>query len=194
MPTRKPASQERVGTLRFAHLRQSVPRNALLVFRFHLRKVDQKGRGVSLARLSARMARWVCQPPETFTIALRSARRLWVRTSRTSIAERRQLEGDLRLVFRPAPGHAEQARRIALCDAADEAHAVLECLEALGRRLPVRRKVGVMEGQLHATADAQIHVAGGEPFGALVRIREIGPDALDRVRAAPARSGSCPSR
>jgi hypothetical protein len=33
--------------------------------------------------------------------------------------------------------------------------------------------------QLEGRANAQLHVAGGEPFAAQIALREIGPDALD---------------
>jgi hypothetical protein len=38
----------------------------------------------------------------------------------------------------------------------------------------------VLEAQLHLAADPKVHGAGGQPFASLLRIREEGPDRLDR--------------
>ena len=45
----------------------------------------------------------------------------------------------------------------------------------------MRRQLGMIESQRRPPADAQIHVARGEPFSALLRLGEIGPDAFGRA-------------
>src|SRR6478735_9851425 len=45
----------------------------------------------------------------------------------------------------------------------------------------VRGQLGMIESQRRTPADAQIHVARGKPFSALLRLGEIGPDAFDRA-------------
>src|SRR5688572_18607351 len=47
--------------------------------------VDQNGRGSRPSRMSTRMSRWACHPPETPSMWLREEKRRWTRTRRTEL-------------------------------------------------------------------------------------------------------------
>jgi len=80
-------------------------------------------------------------------------------------------EGDLGI----APCETEEAGRVALKDVTLDSAAVAGVIR--GRLLA--GEGGVVEVELDLAAGAEVHGARGEPCGAFVGVREVGPNALD---------------
>src|SRR5258708_465020 len=92
------------------------------------------------------------------------------------LAAWRELVGDLSVAAH-VPGVGEHAPRLeAGALALDLAFPLFLVLR---RRVRVVRQLGVVELEADRAAEAQVELAGGEPFGALVGLGQVGPDALD---------------
>src|SRR5258708_13964274 len=92
------------------------------------------------------------------------------------LAAWRELVGDLSVAAH-VPGVGEHAHRLeAGALALDLA---LPLFLVLRRRVRVVGQLGVAEVEAERAAEAQVELAGGEPFGALVGLGQVGPDALD---------------
>src|SRR5262249_6960564 len=94
-----------------------------------------------------------------------------------------QIERNLRILRILAPACGQEPWGLAAYDLPVDHSAAIKLLPVFLRwRFLVWRQLGMIESQRRPSAGAQIHVARGKPFSALLRLGDIGPDAFDWTR------------